>query len=331
VTLHVHGMGHFHPENEITNAFLEELDIGTNEDWILERVGIRSRRTTMPLDYLRATKNCDMRAAAEVATHDTAEMGRLAAEHALARAGVPVEDVGLIIAGSCGTDVTTPAEACEIARRLGATALSLDVHSACTTFVAQINLLEMMRPETLPDFILLVTQDAITRSVDYSDRMAAVLFGDGAAAAVVSPRISGSAIALSPALQSDPSGADKVIVKRTRYFRQEGQAVQKYAIRKTFEQLQRLQSGWASDDRNLHFVGHQANLRVLMGACERAGIPDERHHRNVELFGNSGAPSCASVLSMQWEEFGPRDDVAVVGVGAGLTWGSFLLRFGDQA
>ena len=74
------GIGHFHPENEITNAFLESLDIGTNDQWIMERVGIRSRRTVMPLDYIRETRNQDLRAAAEAAPYSSAEAGRLAWE-----------------------------------------------------------------------------------------------------------------------------------------------------------------------------------------------------------------------------------------------------------
>ena len=64
MTLFLHGLGHFHPENEITNRFLEELDIGTNDEWILERVGIRSRRTALPLDYIRTTRNRDARGGA---------------------------------------------------------------------------------------------------------------------------------------------------------------------------------------------------------------------------------------------------------------------------
>ena len=63
MTVYLHGLGHFHPENEITNAFLEDLDIGTSEAWIVERVGIRCRRTTLPLDYIHATRNRDPRAA----------------------------------------------------------------------------------------------------------------------------------------------------------------------------------------------------------------------------------------------------------------------------
>ena len=75
MTLWLHGLGHFHPENEITNRFLEELDIGTTDEWILERTGIRSRRTCMDLDYVRETRNRDVRAAYEACSHTTAQMG----------------------------------------------------------------------------------------------------------------------------------------------------------------------------------------------------------------------------------------------------------------
>ncbi|HEX2486073.1 MAG TPA: ketoacyl-ACP synthase III [Myxococcota bacterium] len=327
MSLHLHGVGHFHPENELTNRFLEELDIGTTESWIVERVGIRSRRTTLPLDYIRTTRNRDPRAAAEAALYDTAELGRRAAERALTSAGIRRSDVGMVLAGSCATDVTTPAEACEIARRLGVAAPSFDVASACTSFLAQLTLLSKMRPEALPPFVLVVTPEALTRSVDYADRSTAVLFGDGAAAAVVSARVPGRARILHADLASDPAAADKVRIPRVGHFAQEGRAVQMFAIRKSLEALGRLEGLRGDDDRPLHWIGHQANLRVLQTVSERAGLDPARHHSNVTLYGNTGAASAPSVLSQVFEKFGPEDDVALVGVGAGLTWGGALLRF----
>ena len=75
MALHLHGLGHFHPENEITNQFLEDLDIGTSDAWIMERVGIRTRRTMLPLDYIRETRNSDPRMAAEATLYGNAETG----------------------------------------------------------------------------------------------------------------------------------------------------------------------------------------------------------------------------------------------------------------
>ena len=83
--IYLHGLGHFHPENEITNQFLEELDIGTTDEWIMERVGIRSRRTTLPLDYIRTTRNREPRAALEVAEYSNAELAAHAVRQQLVR------------------------------------------------------------------------------------------------------------------------------------------------------------------------------------------------------------------------------------------------------
>src|SRR5262245_55035109 len=111
VTLHVHGFGHAHPSQEITNRFLEELDIGTDDAWILERVGIRSRRTVLPLDYIRTTRNQDVRAANEAAEISNAGMAARAARMAIERAGIETSRIGLVIAGSSATDTHSPAEA----------------------------------------------------------------------------------------------------------------------------------------------------------------------------------------------------------------------------
>jgi len=164
MTVYLHGLGHFHPENEVTNAFLEALDIGTTEAWVMDRVGIRSRRTTLPLDYIRATRNRDPRAAQEATLYTHAEAGRRAAEMALARAGLAAADVGMVIAGSSVMDTATPAEACNIARALGIEAPALDVNSACTSFFAHLHLVSLMRPEALPPFVLLVVSEAVTRA-----------------------------------------------------------------------------------------------------------------------------------------------------------------------
>lgn len=328
MTLHLHGVGHFHPENEITNRFLEELDIGTNEQWIMDRVGIRSRRTVLPLDYIRETRNREPRAALEAAEYTNAELGRRAAEVAIRRAGLAVQDIGMVIAGNSASDTVTPAEACTIARALELEVPSLDVSSACTSFFAHIHLLCMMRPEALPPYVLLVAPEALTKTVHYEDRSTAVLWGDGAAAAVVSTQVPGPARVLGSVLESSPSGAEKVLVTRLGHFTQDGHAVQMFAIKRTRQTLLRLRSEYEDPDREFHFIGHQANLRMLQNVWKQFEIPPERQHQNVEWFGNTGAASAAGVLSQRWEKWDPRDDVALVGVGGGLTWAGYWIRFG---
>jgi 3-oxoacyl-[acyl-carrier-protein] synthase-3 len=328
VNLHLHALGHAHPETELSNAFLESLDIGTSDAWIRERVGIRMRRTVLPLDYIRTTRNAEPRAAAEAALESTAALGARAAQMALARAGIERAYVGMVISGSSAGDTSAPAEACNVAAALDLDVPALDVSSACTSFFAQIHLLSAMRPDALPGFVLLIAPEALTRTVDYEDRSSAVLWGDAAAAAVVSMREPGQAEVLSSKLASDPSGADKVVVPRAGHFHQNGHAVQMFAIRKSVEGVSRLRDEVADPERRFHFVGHQANLRMLEAVCRQCEIPPDRHHTNLEWYGNTGAASAASVVSMEWEKWGAADDVGVVGVGSGLTWSSFLLRFG---
>ena len=328
MTLNLLGLGHFHPESEITNRFLESLDIGTSEQWIMERVGIRSRRSVLPLDYIRETHNRDPRQAVEAAEHSNAQLGERAAGMALERAGIAASEIGLVVGGSCAPDTVSPAEACNLASLLGIEAPSLDVNSACTSFLAGVHMLSMMRPEALPDYVLLVCMESMTRTVDYSDRSAAVLWGDAALAAVLSPRVTGRAQILGSSLESSPAGNDKVLIPRLGYFAQEGRTVQMFAIRKTAYCFDRLRLEFEQPERKLHFVGHQANLRMLESVCQRCQIPPERHHSNAEWYGNTGGASSGSVLSQSWEKWHADDDVAVAGVGSGLTWASYLVRFG---
>ena len=329
MTLYLHSVGHFHPENEISNQFLEDLDIGTNDQWIIDRVGIRSRRTVLPLEYIRDTRNSEPKAAMEAALYSNAEIGRKAAELAIARAGIKKSDVGMLIGGTSLMDTTSPAESCNIAQALELEVPAFDVNSACTSFYVQLYLLSKMQPDQLPDYIILVVTDCLTKAVDYSDRSAAVLWGDGAAAAVVSTRHPARARIEGTTMASSPAGNDKVIVPRFGFFHQEGRTVQTFGIKRMTRLLRSLQAQFEDPERRFNFVGHQANNRMLESVCKHCNIPDERHFSNVEWFGNTASASSASVVSMEWEKWRDGDDVAVVGVGSGLTWSSYLIRFGD--
>jgi 3-oxoacyl-[acyl-carrier-protein] synthase-3 len=330
LTVFLHGLGHFHPENQITNQFLEDLDIGTDDKWIMERVGIQSRRTVLPLDYIRETKNVDVRAGFEAQLYSNAEVGKRAAELAIQRAGIDASDIGMVIAGSSCSDTTSPAEACNVANLLNMEVPSFDVNSACTSFHTPLYLLSMMQVDKLPPYILLVVPDTLTRAVDYRDRSSAVLWGDAAGAAVISTQVEGVAEILGNTLESSPAGNDKVVVPRVSHFHQEGRTVQMFAIKKTIRCYQRLLENHQQPERPFHFVGHQANLRMLESVCDKCEIPPELHHSNVEQFGNTAGAGSASVISQNWDKWTAEDDLAVVGVGSGLTWSSYVMRFGAK-
>lgn len=331
MSLYLHGLGHFHPENEITNQFLTDLDIGTNAEWIDERVGIDSRRTVMPLDYIRETRNKDLAGAIEAAEYSHADTGELAANMALERAGVSADDIGMVIAGSSCPDYMSPADACMIAERLGIEAPAFDMNSACTSFHVALYMLQSMRPEAVPEHVLVVTPESLTTTVDYSDRSAAVLWGDGTTAAVLSTKVPSRIEILGNVVESSPAGADKVVVPHFGHFAQEGRTVQMFAIKKTIRVLRQLRKAYGRDDRNFHFIGHQANLRMLETVCRQCDIDDEHHHSNVIDYGNTGAAGSPGVVSMRWNEWTDSDDIAIVGVGSGLTWSGYVMRFGEAA
>jgi len=329
MSLSLLGLGHFHSEVEITNGFLEELEIGTNREWILERVGIESRRTVLPLDYIRDTRNSDPAMALEAALYSHADTGKQAAEMAMRRAGIAKEDIGLVIAGSSRPEMSSPADACAIADALELEVPSFDINSACTSMWAALYMLSMMRPESLPDLILLVTPESLTTTVDYSDRSASVLWGDCTTAAVLSTRLPGRARILGNTFASSPAGRDKVVAPLFGHFDQEGRTVQMFAIKKTIRCLRELKKAFPDTADDFHFIGHQANLLMLRTVCQRCDIDDAHHHSNVVEFGNTGAAGAPSVVSMNWDRWQDGDDVAIIGVGSGLSWSSYLLRFGD--
>lgn len=324
--LYLHGIGHFYPENVITNQFLEDLDIGTSEEWILERVGIRTRRTVLPLDYIKTTKNLNLKAAFEAALYNNIQTGAAAARMALKRAGLKPEDIGMVISGSCAPENLTPAESATIAAELGIDVVCFDINSACSSFGMQINILAGMRPETLPPFILIINPENFTRNVDYSDCSSSVLFGDGSSAAVVSATVPSRAYFMSCFGSSKPSSWEKVNIPRMSYFRQEGNAVQRFAIHKTTESLRILKESFPANGDRLKFIGHQANLSMLNTVCERTGIASHNHWHNVEDYGNTGGSGAPSVLSQHWDELKPGYHVAISLVGAGLTWTHMLLK-----
>ncbi len=326
-TLFLHGIGHFRPENVIDNAFLEALDIGTTDEWILERVGIRTRRTVLPLDYIRHTRNRDLRAAHEAALYSNVETGRRAAQLALARAGLRTSDIGLLIAGGCAADMKIPAEACRIAAAMGIECPAFDLGSACSSFVAALHVLRQM--SELADFVLVVNPENTTRVVDYSDRSSAVLWGDGSSAAVVSTRVPSRIAIRHTGFASSPEGHGAVRIPDGGHFAQEGSAVQHFAVRTTVScvaPLVRAHRARPPGSRRLRFVGHQANLLMLQAIARRLELEPEEHWCNVVDYGNTGAAGAPSVLSEHWDDLRAGDEVLLAAVGSGLSWGSVQME-----
>ncbi len=328
MSFYLHAVGHFHPENVVDNRFLEELDIGTNDEWITERVGIRRRNTVLPLDYIRTTRNADVRAGQEAALYSNVETGKRAALHALGRAGLCPNDIGMVIAGGCSPEMLIPSEGSRIAAALGIEAPALDINSACSSFGAQLHLLAQMRK--LPRYILVVSPENTTRTVSYADRASCVLWGDATSAAIVSADVPGRVRIDETTLASSPAGWHQVTIPRFAHFAQEGSAVQRFAIKTTVACAEALlpeaRARLAETGGKLRFIGHQANLLMLQSVARRIGIADPEHWFNVVDHGNTGAAGAPSVLSQHWDELAPGDVVVLIVVGSGLTWSSLRME-----
>ena len=324
--LYLHGIGHFHPPNVIDNEFLEALDIGTDKSWIIERTGIRTRRTVLSLDYIRTTKNQDPRSNFEASLYTDIETGVRAAQIALRQAGIEAGQIGLVISGGSYPTIAVPGLACPIAAALGIEVPSFDLNAACSTFFTQLHTIDMWQKERSPEFVLIVQPENLTRMVNYTDRNTAVLMGDCSTAAVISSRVPSRVTIDRIVHQTSPAGWEKIRTYSGGHFYQDGAAVQAFGIRRMTELLKEF-----SDENfdNAIFVGHQSNLLMLEAVCRRREITAERHLYNVDQFGNCGAAGCPSVLSLHWTNLLEHTaTVHAAVVGAGLTWAGGILRFG---
>jgi 3-oxoacyl-[acyl-carrier-protein] synthase III len=328
--LNIISAGHAHPESVIDNAFLESLDIGTTNEWIMERVGIETRRSVLPLDYIRQTGNTDPKAAREAARMTAVDLAVQSAEMAVQRAGIKPADIGMVVAGTCVPQMQIPPLACLIASHMGIRAPSFDLNSACSACSAQLHFLNNMKPEELPDYILMAIAETMTLTVNFKDRSTAVLFGDGAASIILSPRHPGKAHVVSTYFESDPSGCNKVLIPPDGHFQQEGSAVQRFAILQTAHTYNKLKEK-SGVKQQPYFIGHQANFRMLQTVCERLSIPSEKHFYNINKYGNVGGAGAPTVLSQNWDSFLPGDDLALVTVGAGLSWGGAMIHFREAS
>ena len=194
----------------------------------------------------------------------------------------------------------------------------------------QVSFLCGMKPESLPEYILTVNPENLTRCVDYRDREGCSLFGDASTAAVLSKSIPSRMTFSACHYGSKPSAWGKVMIPRMGHFDQDGNAVQGFAIRKTTECLRDLRREFNVNSNRFKFVGHQANRGMLQTVCERCNIPDDNHWHNVAYFGNQASAGAPAVISQHWEEMVPGTHVAIVLVGAGLTWVRIMLRVREQ-
>jgi 3-oxoacyl-[acyl-carrier-protein] synthase III len=318
VPVTITGLGAYAPERVVTNADLSQL-VDTSDEWIMERTGIRERRIA-----------ADSQALSDLALP--------AARKALEQAGSDGSDVDLLIVATVTPDMMFPSTSALLADRLGAKdAGAYDLSAGCTGFMYALVQAYGMVAAGLSRRALVVGGDVLSRILDWSDRSTVVLFGDGAGAVVLEPSEEEGFLAFE--LGADGAGGEHLWLPGSgsrrfeepdQYVKMNGREVFKFATRVLVSSAESVlaRRGLSVDDVDL-YVPHQANVRIIDHATKKLGIPSDRVVINVDRYGNTSSGSIPLALMDAQAEgrLRPGQLVLMTGMGAGLTWGSALMRW----
>jgi len=321
----ISALGTYVPPRLLTNADLEKM-VDTNNDWIMERTGIKQRHI---VDKGMATSH--------LATE--------ASNKALAERGIPGSEIEAIFLGTVTPDMSFPATACLVQHNIGAKdAWGYDISAACSGFVYALQTGVKFIESGAHKRVLVIGADTMSSIIDYTDRTTCVIFGDGAGAVIVEPATddnycidfthevdgSGGCYLNMPGGGSLHPATHETVDKKMHFVHQDGAQVFKYAVRKMAEASDRLlkRNGFTGDDVKL-FVPHQANRRIIMSAAERLGLKEDRIIINIGEFGNTTAGTIPLALESAREQgrLKKGDLILIASVGAGFTVGATLLRW----
>jgi 3-oxoacyl-[acyl-carrier-protein] synthase-3 len=320
-------LGCYVPPKVLTNQDLEKL-VDTNDQWIMERVGIRERHIADP----------------GIATSD---MAVEAARCALLQRGIDATEINAIIVCTVTPDMLFPSTACLVQNRLGARgAWGFDLIAACSGFVYGLTTGASLIAAGTHKKVLVIGADTMSRIIDYTDRSTCVLFGDGAGAMLLEPAQDGENLGFIDFLgEVDGSGGDalkmpaggsrmpathETVEQRLHYVKQDGAQVFKYAVRKMYEVARDLlaRNGLTVDDVAV-MIPHQANKRIITAAGERLGIPPDKVLINIDRYGNTTAGTIPlGTRDAIQQGLLKKGQVALfAAVGAGYTVGASLWRW----
>lgn len=324
--LHLLEMGSCHPNNIISNEFLEDLDIGSSAEWVVDRIGIENRRSTLPVDYIKKTKNANPTDSMKYVEMTPEEMGINAANDAIKKAGINASDIGMVICNTCTPFSLAPTTAQNIAKALKADAKAFDVYSACPAFALHVDFLNKFKEEKLPEYILCVLTSAISQKVDYNNKSDSAIWGDGAAAWIMSTKHVGKLSVMHTSFNAKTTRSHAVTIDTFGHFAQDGRAVRDFSVRQTVRMIKEIEGKFDIDWNRDSFIGHQANGTMLQSIVNNRKIPAENHWHNVRQIGNQAAAGSAAVLSAHWDKIETGQHVVVAVLGAGLSWGSIVFK-----
>jgi 3-oxoacyl-[acyl-carrier-protein] synthase-3 len=329
--LSILGLGYSLAKTELDNEFLhKEVGITLGPDWVKSRLGINKRYTVLSKDYIKDTKNVDPRAAVALARSSgqtPVTLGAQAARQALEQAGLRPEQIGLVIANNDTPFETIPSTANLVACDLGiGSGPHFDANASCSSFARHMQLLCEMEPH-LPEYVLTVQTAAYTTRTDYTARcMDGYIWGDGAAAQVLSAKRPGLLKVTPVEFGTKPGGAEEVVIDAVGHFHQKGAAVKEFSLQKTCELFQTATARHGLDLKTAYTISHQNNFIMQNKIIAALGLCEVRHLRNVQDQGNTAAAGVPSVLAQNLSRLKAGDRVVYAVVGSGLAWGAGLLE-----
>jgi 3-oxoacyl-[acyl-carrier-protein] synthase-3 len=317
----VTGVGAYLPDNVVTNDQLAET-VDTSDAWIVERTGIRQRH--MVAD-----------------DQPVSDLAFRAAQQALARAGKTAADVDLIIVATTTPDMTFPATATIVQRKLGAPiGIAFDLQAVCSGFVYALSVADGFVARGHAKCALVIGAEAMTRLMDWTDRGTCVLFGDGAGAVVLEPREGQGTTAdqglLGFALRADGTKQELLYVDggpsttgTVGKLRMLGNQVFKHAVINISEAIHAAAKAADVTIPEVDwFIPHQANQRILAGVAHRVGIDEDKVISTVAIHANTSAASIPLAFAQGIADgrIKPGQLLLLEAMGGGLTWGACVIR-----
>lgn len=305
------GIAKYVPEKVVTNFDLEKI-MDTSDEWIRTRTGIEQRHFAAD-------------------DQETSDLAVAAAKEAIAKAGISPEEIGLILVATVTQDQNFPSVACMVQEQIGAVnAAAMDQAAACAGFIYSLVTAKQFVESNAYKYVLVVGVEKLSKVLDWEDRNTAVLFGDGASAAIIGPVSEGRGI-LSFELGADGTGGKNLYLTQQDTIAMNGREVFKFAVRQMGESAMNVleKAGLTKEDVDF-LVPHQANIRIMESARERLELPPEKMSKTIHKYGNTSAASIGISLVDELEAGKIKDDdlIVLVGFGGGLTWGAVTMRWG---
>jgi 3-oxoacyl-[acyl-carrier-protein] synthase III len=305
-------LGHYQPSRVLTNDDLAQM-VDTNDAWIRDRVGIETRRIAS-------------------GEESVADMATAAAAKALAGSGLIATDIDLVVVATCSAVDRCPNVATRVAHKLGVTAPgAYDLNTACSGFSYALGTVDHAIRAGASRNAIVIGAEKLSDVTDWTDRSTAIIFADGAGAAVVTAAAEGEAAGIGPVVWgSAPEKGDAVRIEGWRpYIQQEGQTVFRWATTALAPiALQAIERAGIEPTDIAAFVSHQANARIIDGIARRLNLPNAVIVKDIVESGNTSAASVPLALSklVERREVPSGAPVLLFGFGGGLTYAGQVVR-----